>query len=199
MSRLEDFIARWLSRSGDATFWSWVITFLYAVVIILSFLYTRKIRGDKPLHLLWMALSTFLLAMGVNKQLDFQTLLIMGGRYLAWKTGFIRYGWVIQMAAGAIISSLCFAAILYILIRCRSVLNRAKTALAGTAILLLFLFIRIGSITGLRTAMILQYIIFHIHALELLGLTIIFASLIYYIFLDAKKEQLPHREAAPEL
>jgi magnesium-transporting ATPase (P-type) len=178
MSRLENFIARWLSLSGDTTFWSWIITFTYIAVIIMSFIYTRKIREEKSLHLLWMVISVFLLAMGINKQLDFQTLIIMSGKYIARESGLISYGRELERALAGAVSLVVLAIMIVIFSKTRKILKKAKTALTGVGLLLFFTFIRIGSITGIRSALILQYIISHIHALEFFGLLIILYSLI---------------------
>lgn len=177
MNRIMYFIDRWLSRSGDTTFWSWMITALYVLVIILAFRYLKKIRSDRDYHMLWLAISIFLLAMGINKQLDIQTLFLMSGRYTFFKLGLWRYGrTAIKILALLIFGGTAFA-ILWVFIRTRPVLHRAKSAVAGVLILIFFALIRAGSMLGIRDILIIQYIIWHIHALELLGLLLILLSL----------------------
>lgn len=180
------------------TFWSWVITFLYGIAIVLSLIYTKKIKGEQPRHLLWASISTFLLAMGINKQLDFQTLFIMSGKYLTGISGLASYNRLIQKTVALIVFLLLLTYIVIILIKTRKILNREKTALTGTIILLIFTFIRIGSISRIRVIMILQYFIYFIHGLEFLGLVFILNALTGH-FRTAKKEQLSDRKAAPEI
>ena len=87
MNRVIHFIERWLSASGDTTFWSWVITILYGGVIVLCFILRTKLTEDRPRRVFWSSISLFVLAMGINKQLDVQTLIFMSGKSIAGRTG----------------------------------------------------------------------------------------------------------------
>jgi len=179
MSKILSFISIWLSKSGDHTFWSWVITLTYAVVIVLSIVYTRKIKEEKERHFLWVCISLFILAMGINKQLDFQILLSMIGKSIAWDLQILNSGRLIWKTLAVGIFFTVMITGIVILYKTRTILNKEKLSLTGVMTLLFFTLIRVGSISHIWFAIVLQYfIISKIHAVELLGLLVILLSLI---------------------
>jgi len=179
LNKIIPFLNTWLSKSGDTTFWSWIITIMYVVVVSLSLYYTNRIKTDKERHFLWVCISLFILAMGINKQLDFQILLTMAGKTLAGNLNLMNRSRILwkTLAVGILFSAVIGGII--ILYKSRRILNKEKLTIGGVAILLFFTLTRVGSISQIRIAIILQYyVISRIHAVELLGLLIISLSLI---------------------
>lgn len=192
MDKIITFLSVWLSKSGDHTFWSWVITFMYILVIIMSIYYTGKIRGEKEKHFFWVCISVFILAMGINKQLDFQILLTMIGKSIAWDLNILDFSRLIwkTLAVGIFVSVVISG--IFILYKSRKILRSEKLSLGGVTIMLLFTLIRVGSISHIRLAMFVQYyLISKIHAVELLGLLLICLSLIIKLInYKAKPQEL---------
>lgn len=162
----------WLSRSGDTSFWSVIITVLYVIVIPASIMVTLRIKKETDRFALWSAVSLFLLVMGINKQLDLQTLIILLGKGITGGLGLHDVGRELARMLALSIFSLALIGCGAVLVKARRCLKEEKAALTGTGILLLFMIIRVGAITHVRRLMILQYIVYRVHALELLGLII---------------------------
>lgn len=182
MHKIVAFLAAWLSRSGDTTFWSWVITALYAVTMVLALYYVKKNHAAKTQRFLWKWITAFLFVMGINKQLDLQILVTMAGSFVANHLGFIDYRREIQKAlAVTIFVGLSFSGVV-ILLRARAVLRQCLIELIGVATLAFFALVRVGSISHLHKATAFEY---HkgvrIHGLELLGLVVILIALIAHI------------------
>jgi hypothetical protein len=181
MNRLFSFLSEWITRSGDTTFWSYVITAAYAIVIALSVYYVATLK-DKDLRdakFLWICLLIFLVIMGINKQLDFQILATMIGRSVAEDSGFYDNRRLVQkiFTIGALLATFGLGGI--ILFRTRKILRNSIMELTGAAILLFFAFVRVGSINHLNKAITFeQERVSHIHGLELLGLAVIFIALV---------------------
>lgn len=183
MNKTFSFVARWLSESGDTTMWSWVITIMYFLVIIVSLFYTKKIKKEKEKHFLWVCISIFVFAMGLNKQLDIQILLTMIGKNIAWNYGLMDSSRTIWRTLAMVILISVFVLGSFILYKARKILHKEIVSLAGVAILMFFTLIRVGSISHIALADRLQNgIISRIHGVELLGLVVILISLIIKIY-----------------
>lgn len=181
MNRLLSFLSEWLSRSGDTTFWSWVITLLYAITILGSVYYVIKIRGEEngDRRFLWIAISLFLVGMGVNKQLDLQILLTMVGSFIAEHLGWYEYRRVVQKIFTIGVLVCVSGAGGLILFRIRRIIRHSLVELSGAAILVFFAAIRMGSINHLNKAIAFeQEKISHIHGIELAGLAVILFALL---------------------
>jgi hypothetical protein len=141
---------QWRPGIGDPTIIGWVTVVAYALAAGLCYLAWRGERRLLPAPAglrpgLWWALLLLMLALGVNKQLDLQSLLTVAARRLA-----VEQGWYAQRrelqrmfimaiaAAGAL--SLALAAWWV-----RAGFRRYILALAGTAILGCFILIRATS------------------------------------------------------
>jgi hypothetical protein len=176
MNRLLSFLSEWLSRSGDTTFWSWVITILYAITIAFAVYYTVKIKGkeNRDRRFLWVCISVFLLGMGINKQLDLQILLTMAGGFIAEHLGWYEYRRVVQKIFSIVILVCVAGAGGLILFRIRRIIRQSIVELSGVAILASFALIRVGSINHLNRAIAFeQEKISHIHGIEFAGIAVI--------------------------
>ncbi len=178
MDRVINFLSEWLSRSGDHTFWSYVITFAYIVTFLMAFAYVRRVRAEGKQYFLWICITVFLFLMGVNKQLDIQTLILMSGRWFVFDLG-IRHYWRLfhYVFFYGLIGLFMIAGIL-VLIKTGRVMLRSLLSAAGVLLLLLFIIMRANYIY-------MQ----HIHSLELAGITFIFVDLVIKLKTPDKKSQ----------
>lgn len=106
----------WLKETGwtpgfnDPTLMGWVTTISYMLASVLSFCLSRrsKTKGFRFFHF-WRILSTTLLLLGLNKQLDLQIILVRTASRLALENGWYqqrymaRYGFVAIVIAAALI------------------------------------------------------------------------------------------------
>ena len=142
----------WRPKIGDPDFWGWGVTSAYFMACLLCFLAGRKEladcrkHGSKGVAWFWFGLTVLLLGLGINKQLDLQTLLTQIGRQVAKQGGWFAQRKKIQgilLLAGAAcgVASLGWA---YYFIRHRW--RDCRLAFLGIVFLLGFVVIRAASI-----------------------------------------------------
>jgi len=177
---LSQAIEEWVSDFGDTTFWGWVITVTYGLCAIASYYYIQCLKrvGSRHRLMLWRCIFVLVLLLGINKQLDFQTLIATGGRAVSSSQGWYEHRrWVRTCFAKTMIVSL-FACCSVILFKTRRILRKSVLELLGAGVLIAFTLIRTGSLTQLHKAEQLRFSeIPHIHALELLGLLLILSAI----------------------
>ena len=93
----------WRPRIGDPTLMDWCITGGYLAASVICFVVARREGVAKPeanrsSMRFWLALAAMMLALGLNKQLDLQTLLTQMGREIARSGGWYGERRVIQAA-----------------------------------------------------------------------------------------------------
>ena len=93
----------------------------------------------------WLVVFLLMLALGINKQLDLQSLITEMGRYYAARDGWLEYKRYVQV--GVIISILAVAAfsLLFFFFRMSSLLKTNWLAIAGLICLLVFIVSRATS------------------------------------------------------
>jgi hypothetical protein len=104
-------INAWLARAGDDYLSSWINTALYAVTALATAYRWKRLRradAPRPEQTFWLFVLMTLLALGLNKQLDFHVLLIEIGRPIAEQGGWYGYRRVVQAVfacflAGAVV------------------------------------------------------------------------------------------------
>jgi hypothetical protein len=179
MNTLEMSLQTWFLELGDFTVWAWIITVAYGVALLATIFCLRKIKtsGNKELHLLWVGIAFILALLGINKQLDFQTLLIILGRAIALSTGWIDERRMVQKAFTVFFSFCIGGGALFVLYALRRVLVRAWLEIVGIAVLLGFTIIRAASIGHSNKSAQVENMLKHIHALELAGILIVLFAL----------------------
>ena len=111
---------QWRPGIGDPGFMGWLTVIMYMAAAFLCALYVVRLNGQDldrehmRLRMLWICLGVVLLALGLNKQLDLQSLLTVIGKDLAKTQGWYSQRRVVQwgfigMVALAGISSLALA------------------------------------------------------------------------------------------
>lgn len=163
----------------DISFWSCVINIAYILLFILSIYYVRRIKsnGNKELRVLWIFIAGILLLLGINKQLNFQTLLIIIGRSLANKQGWIENRRMVQEMFAIAFAFGIFVLCTIMIFRIRHILLKSWVEISGVGILFAFTLIRAGSIDHIHKIEKVESMLTHIHGLEFVGILIIFLAL----------------------
>ena len=141
----------WYSRMGDPNAAGWSITIAYFIVILLCWRAglkekTINVNIQQPeRHVFWFGLSILLLVLGINKQLDLQTLLTALGREIAQANGLYESRREIQLIFVVLFTLFCFSSFVALLWWLRGCWRRYWIALLGVAFLVSFVVIRAAS------------------------------------------------------
>ena len=139
----------WSPGIGDPTFWGWTTVAAYFLAASLS---VRSVRAsqlvDPQWHsesVFWLILAVALFGLGLNKQLDLQTLLTELARAMAKEDGWYQDRRAYQEAFIFIITALGAATILMILAGLRKSCSEIKIAATGAIFVICFVVIRAAS------------------------------------------------------
>jgi hypothetical protein len=106
----------------------------------------RNTPERRASFLFWSLLAALLLFLGVNKQLDLQTLLIVLGRRAAVAGGWYEHRRVIQAGFSAVFALAVAAAVFIFAARAKAFFSENRLALTGLVILAVFVSLRAASI-----------------------------------------------------
>ena len=142
---------RWVPSIGDPTIIGWVtvVAYFFVAVLCLKAAFTPNINESSntknSIKTFWLLLSFFLIALGINKQLDFQTLLTQIGRDLAKSQGWYEYRRIFQLVFIIEIGLVGIVALTAFNKTYRNTCSSIKTALTGCIILFVFILMRASS------------------------------------------------------
>lgn len=150
---------KWIYETGwsfgfnDPTLLGWITTAGYLLAAALS-LRAMRIGKQKGANFarFWLILAAVLLLLGLNKQLDLQTLLQKTGSRIALESGWyeqrnlVRYGFVAVVAMGFLASGI------WLFAKKRISLPRNPLLWLSIALILLFVFIRTSALDGVFRA-----------------------------------------------
>lgn len=148
----EGLVGHWSPGIGDPTFVGWLTVVAYFVTAWRCLLAARRITG--PMAALrearrersfWMVLSILFLFLGINKQLDLQSLLTEVGRLLAKDEGWYESRGRVQLVFILAVGALGVAAAAAGIYAVRRATLGARIAAGGTALLMAFVVIRAAS------------------------------------------------------
>ncbi|HPT70402.1 MAG TPA: hypothetical protein PKW50_09660 [Syntrophomonas sp.] len=119
---LSEIVNTWLARSGDACLSSLINTILYAVSVAAAAYHWKMLqRFKKPIteQCFWLLVIFILSIFGLNKQLDFQVLLIEIGRPIAMKSGWYESRRIVQAVFAFVLTGIVglFSVMLLFLVR----------------------------------------------------------------------------------
>jgi hypothetical protein len=143
---------RWRPGIGDPTVLGWVTVAAYLLAAAACGLAawrepmtdgTRRVRA-RPSRF-WLALAGLLIALGINKQLDLQSLVTQIGRDVIQAWGLYSERRELQLAFIAAVASTCAAALGAFLWAARRTLKRRWPAIAGILFIMGFVLIRAAS------------------------------------------------------
>lgn len=119
---LWEIVNAWLARSGDDYLSSLINTVLYAVSILAAAYRWKMLQRIKALfaeQVFWLLVILILFVFGINKQLDFQVLLVEIGRPIAMKSGWYESRRIVQAFFAFVLTGIAglFAAMMVFLVR----------------------------------------------------------------------------------
>ena len=133
---------RWSPGIGDPTVAGWVTVAAYFGAALLCAWAGRRRSADRSI---WWGICLFLIALGINKQLDLQSLLTQYGRDILKAKGLYEQRGVFQgvFVTAVVVFNVAGSLALTWVMRARD--KAVRTALAGSALLLTFIAIRAAS------------------------------------------------------
>ena len=139
----------WRPGIGDPTPVGWLTVAAYFLAAWLCLAAARATRIDRQ-HpsqpaTFWIAIAAALILLGINKQLDLQTLLTQIGREVARCQGWYDQRRTVQAAFIAAVTAACIAALATLALLARRSLQRLWLALVGIVFLVCFIAIRAAS------------------------------------------------------
>lgn len=153
----------WRPGIGDPTFMGWLTVVVYFVTAYMChrcFKRLRRVRprAPEPVVMWWLGLTVALSALGVNKQLDLQSLVTTVGRSIAQSQGWYEDRRAVQFVFVALIGLLGVGTTAGILWALRRWLQQLAHGIIGFGLLCAFVVIRAASfhlVDGLLGAEIL--------------------------------------------
>ena len=141
---------RWRLHFGDQNVFGWTITVTYFLVSFLCLraaLYSVKngqsnLRADR---IMWLCIAFILLMLGINKQLDLQTLLTSVGREIAKAQGWYYMRRKVQAVFVLIAALSCVLIMVVMFRRFKDMLRQNRLVFVGLVCLAAFILIRTAS------------------------------------------------------
>jgi len=141
----------WTPTIGDPSFMGWFTVAAYFITAVTSFklyLSSDLLFSDvvvKKQKTFWLLVTLIMLFLGVNKQLDLQSLLTAIGKYYAHRDGWYEDRRLIQIAGIIGIISTLLIGVSVLSYKMRAILKTNSLAIVGLCFLLLFVAIRATS------------------------------------------------------
>lgn len=136
---------RWVASIGDPTIIGWVTVFIYFTVAIICRKAASSAGSNKSEKLFWLWLTILLIALGVNKQLDLQTLFTQIGRDLSIAQGWYKDRRIIQTGFIILIGLISVTGLTVLMKKYKNSNSAIKIASFGCMILFVFIIIRASS------------------------------------------------------
>jgi len=143
MSRLEFVLADWHLSAGDPTWLGWGTTCLYAVAFFATMVAGRAAAARE--RVVWWLLAALLAALGINKELDFQTLVFDLGRRLSRIEGWYEERRAVQAAFSLALALGMLGAAWVGRRDLRAFARHNRTVIAGLSLLCMFVLFRAAS------------------------------------------------------
>ena len=136
----------WQPGIGDPTLMGWATVALYFWAAFNSFRVKRHLRVEDSVdRRFWSGMSLILIFLGINKQLDLQSLLTQVGRNLAKAQGWYQYHRHVQSVFIVGVAVVGVVLLITLLVLFRNRLRECGMALLGLVILICFIVIRAAS------------------------------------------------------
>lgn len=135
----------WTPSIGDPTLMDWFTVVFYFLTSILAFVTSYKCRYLEADFRFWIFLAIFLLLLGINKQLDIQSLFTEIGRFIAKKQGWYNDRRHFQAVFVIIFFIFSLSSIILIWWMLRKEWRKFLFPLTGLLILISFIVIRAAS------------------------------------------------------
>jgi len=137
---------RWAPGIGDPTIIGWVTVAAYFIVAIICFRAFLRHQNDiEKNKMFWLFLAIALFFLGVNKQLDIQSLFTQIGKDLAVSQGWYAYRRFVQASFIIAITILGIISLIIMINKFYDSSASIKIAILGCVILISFVLIRASS------------------------------------------------------
>lgn len=163
----------WHPTIGDPSIMGWVTVWAYFTTALLALILGCKSKRKFPSETckaqrnFWLIVSVVMLSLGVNKQLDLQSLITAMGKYYAIRDGWYDNKRVVQFAAISAILAIAALSLALFFYHMRDLLKTNWLAILGLVFLMVFIVTRATSfhhmdiflhtsIAGLRMNWILE-------------------------------------------
>jgi hypothetical protein len=162
----------WSPGIGDPTVWGWLTVVNYLAAFIVAI---RAARTDWQNSRFWIFVTFTMLLLGINKQLDLQTLFTDIGRDVAYHEGWYQERRVVQKIFIEGLSALTVLGCCVLLMLFRRSGLQVLFAMVGMAILFAFIVARAASFHYMDRALGLTFLAMTLnHWAENLGILIVF-------------------------
>ncbi len=141
----------WQPAIGDPSIMGWVTVWAYFTTALLALILGCKSKRKFPPETrkaqrnFWLIVSVVMLSLGVNKQLDLQSLITAMGKYYAIRDGWYDNKRVVQFAVVSAILAIAALSLALFFYYMRDLLKTNWLAIAGLSFLLIFIVIRATS------------------------------------------------------
>lgn len=143
---VEYLIGRWQPVIGDPTFLGWFTVMSYFMCSMVSIYAAVLNRNDeRKAFFFWLIIGVLLVGLGINKQLDLQSLLTEIGRQIARAEGWYPQRRIVQFTFIAAFSTTSLAMFIWFTLAFRGLFRRFLPAFCGLYFLLGFVLIRAAS------------------------------------------------------
>jgi hypothetical protein len=136
-----------MPQAGDPTALGWAMTALYAVAFLAASVALLRAEGRE--RVFWALAAAAMLALGVNKELDLQTLLGAAGHCISAEGGWAEGRRAVKKAAIVALTGIVGLSGLVLLWWVRGVLGRVWVAVAGLAVTAVFVVFRAAWLSNL--------------------------------------------------
>lgn len=172
----------WVPEIGDPTAIGWFTVAVYFIVALTCLRAAFLSKKNQSIKRFWLFLSFFLIALGINKQLDLQTLFTLIGKNLAIEQGWYKDRHIFQLGFIILISLLSLLGLTVLFTKFKNADIEIKITLTGVVILFAFILIRASSFHHMDIFINMELASTKINwMLELGSLFIIFAGSFKYI------------------
>jgi hypothetical protein len=139
-------MGQWHPTIGDPTFMGWFTVAAYFTGALLAYVIAFKIHGyDQRAFLFWCASGVLLTLLGINKQLDLQSLLTEMGRQVAKAQDWYGQRRAFQFRFVEVFATIALAIFLVFTITMRTLFHRFALTFIGIFFLVSFIIIRAAS------------------------------------------------------
>ena len=141
----------WQPTIGDPSVMGWVtvgayfLTSLIALVLVIN---SKRLFPAETYSVqlrFWLTVCLLMFALGINKQLDLQSLITAMGRYYAVRDGWLEYKRYVQVGVITVILTVAALSLLFFIYRMKGLLKTNWLAIVGLTCLLLFIVSRATS------------------------------------------------------
>jgi hypothetical protein len=141
-------ILKWQFRLDNPTFLGWSVVAAYICAAACCGRAALKSRdaSTRSFAPVWWLFAAGLFFLGINKQLNLQTLMIVIGRNLSSAGHWYGARRRVQLIFSAIFAASCLGALAWFAWRCRQFFRENQLALAGMIVLTLFVVLRAATI-----------------------------------------------------